>query len=69
MVAGGGGGTENSALSCVSVSRINEVMSWFLNRAFVNILGGGKLFLTVSFNGIVFNPNKLTEDCQCPGKI
>lgn len=40
---GGGGGTEKRARSCASVSRIREVMSWFERRAFVKILGGGKL--------------------------
>lgn len=43
VAGGGGGGTENSARSWASVSRIREVMSWFARRAFVKIFGGGKL--------------------------
>ena len=42
---GGGGGTEKRARSWGSVSRSSEVMSWFERRAFVKILGGGKLVL------------------------
>ena len=38
-----GGGTEKSARSCASVSRISEVMSELLRSALVKILGGGKL--------------------------
>jgi hypothetical protein len=37
------GGTEKSALSCDSVSRIKLVMSWDWSSALVNILGGGNL--------------------------
>lgn len=44
---GGGGGTEKRARSWASVSRRSEVMSWFARRAFVKILGGGKLGLLV----------------------
>lgn len=39
----GGGGTEKRARSCDSVSRIRVVISCWWSRAFVNILGGGKL--------------------------
>lgn len=45
---GGGGGTEKSARSWGSVSRRREVISWFERRAFVKILGGGKLLPLVS---------------------
>ena len=38
-----GGVTVNRARSCASVSLIKVVMSWGRRRAFVNILGGGKL--------------------------
>lgn len=41
--AGGGGGTENKARSCASVSRINDVISWLERRAFVKIFGLGNL--------------------------
>ena len=41
--SGGGVGTEKSARSCGSVSRIREVMSWVESRAFVKIFGEGKL--------------------------
>lgn len=44
VTGGGGGGTENRARSWVSVSRINEVMSWLESRALVNIFGGGNLY-------------------------
>ena len=40
---GGGGGTENRARSCGSVSRIRDVISGVESSAFVKILGGGKL--------------------------
>lgn len=40
---GGGAGTEKRARSWDSVSRMSDVMSWFDNRAFVKIFGGGKL--------------------------
>lgn len=43
VAGGGGGGTENRARSCVSVSRIRDVMSWLEMRAFVKIFGDGKL--------------------------
>jgi len=41
--AAGGGGTENRARSCSSVSLIRLVISWFCNSAFVKILGGANL--------------------------
>lgn len=41
--AGGGGGTEKSARSCDSVSRISVVMSCERRSAFVKTLGGGNL--------------------------
>lgn len=40
---GGGAGTEKSARSWASVSRMREVMSGLERSALVNILGGGKL--------------------------
>lgn len=45
---GAGAGTEKRARSWDSVSRIKAVMSWFERRAFVKILGGGKLVLLVT---------------------
>lgn len=39
----GGGGTENKARSCSSVSLIRLVMSWFWSSALVKILGGANL--------------------------
>jgi hypothetical protein len=41
--AAGGGGTENRARSCSSVSRIRLVISWFCSNAFVKIFGGANL--------------------------
>jgi hypothetical protein len=41
--AAGGGGTENRARSCSSVSRIRLVISWFWSNAFVKIFGGANL--------------------------
>lgn len=44
LICGGGGGTENRARSCASVSLIKEVMSGVESKAFVKIFGGGKLW-------------------------
>ena len=43
LANGGGGGTEKSARSWTSVSRIRLVMSGLASSAFENMRGGGKL--------------------------